>query len=63
MFWHPRKLVRFSGKNNYLATFGYTDEFVFKIFRNGKGRYNKFETIEEKELSAEELVTQYFNQD
>ncbi len=55
MFWHPRKCVRTSGKGGYRLTISYTDDFSFKAFRNGKGRYNKMEKIEERELSVPEF--------
>ena len=53
-FWHPAKLVR-SGRHSYAATISFTDEFTFKLFKNGKGKWNKFEVISEIELNAEEL--------
>ena len=54
-FWHPKKCVKTSGKNNYLMSIGYTDEFVFKIFRNGEGSHSKFKVIEEKTISVEDF--------
>lgn len=59
-FWHPSKCVRLSGKNGYRMSISYTDEFKFKCFKNGKGKYNRFDKIAEKELSAEEFE-KYFN--
>ena len=59
-FWHPAKCVRFSGKNNYLMTISFTDEFVFKLFRNGKGKTNSHERIFEIELTADEFIKEYF---
>ena len=58
-FWHPAKLVRYKGKNNYLISIGYTDDFNFKLFRNGEGRHNQKEIIEELHLSAQEFE-EYF---
>lgn len=53
-FWHPAKLVR-KGSHSYEIQLSYTDEFNFKLIKNGKGRYNKFDVIEEKTISAEEF--------
>lgn len=55
LFWHPAKLVKTMGKNSYLMSIGYTNEFIFKVFRNGKGQYNKTTKIEEKTLSISEF--------
>ena len=54
MFWHPKKLVRLSGKKSYKMTISYSDEFKFKVFRNGKGRFNFKEILEEKILSIDQ---------
>lgn len=53
-FWHPSKLIRY-GSNSYARSVSYTDEFTFKLFKNGKGKYNKFEKIDEIEISVEEF--------
>ena len=53
-FWHPSKLVRY-GSNSYARSISYTDEFTFKLFKNGKGKYNKFDVIDEIEISVEEF--------
>ena len=53
-FWHPAKLVR-SGRHSYAASISFTDEFTFKLFKNGKGKWNKFDVISEIELSADQL--------
>lgn len=53
-FWHPAKCVR-EGKHSYAASLGYTDEFTFKLFKNGNGKYNKYEVIEEIEIGVEEF--------
>lgn len=53
-FWHPSKLVRY-GSNSYARSIGYTDNFTFKLFKNGKGKYNKFDIIDEVEIDAEEF--------
>lgn len=53
-FWHPSKLVR-CGSNSYAISVGYTDEFTFKLFKNGNGKYNKFDVIDEIEIGVEEF--------
>ena len=53
-FWHPSKLVRY-GSNSYSRSIGYTDEFIFKLFKNGNGKYNKFDVIYEIEIDVEEF--------
>lgn len=53
-FWHPSKLVRY-GSNSYARSIGYTDEFTFKLFKNGNGKHNKFDVIDEIEIDAEEF--------
>lgn len=53
-FWHPSKLVRY-GSNSYARSIGYTDEFTFKLFKNGNGKHNKFDVIDEVEIDAEEF--------
>ena len=54
-FWVTKKLVR-SGSHSWEKSFSFTNEFKFKIFKNGKGRYNKMEKIDEKEITAEEML-------
>lgn len=53
-FWHPSKLVR-NGSNSYALSLGYNDTFKFKLFKNGKGKYNSFDKIDEIEISVEEF--------
>lgn len=55
VFWHPSKLVRVNGKNNYRMSIGYTDSFTFNIFKQGKGQYNKTQKIAEKQITVEEF--------
>ena len=53
-FWHPSKLVRY-GSNSYSRRISYNDEFTFKLKKFGNGKYNKFDVIDEKEISVEEF--------
>lgn len=62
-FWHPTKCVRFSGKNNYLVTFSFTDDFIFKVFKTGNGRYNSFDKVGEESFSANVFVEKFFKND
>lgn len=55
MFWHPAKCVRTNGKNGYLMTISFTEEFKFKCFRNGEGKTTSFTKIEEIEYSAKDF--------
>ena len=60
-FWHPKKLVREAGGKGYFLTFSFTDEFEFKIFKNGNGRYNQRDIISETVISAAEMAVQFTN--
>lgn len=53
-FWHPAKLVR-RGRHSGAVSIGYTDGFTFKLFKNGNGKYNKFDVLDETEIGAEEF--------
>ncbi|MEF9985429.1 MAG: hypothetical protein RR697_03605 [Malacoplasma sp.] len=53
-FWHSSKLIR-NGKNSYSNSLGYTEEFIFKLKKYGKGKYNSRDVIYEIEISVEEF--------
>lgn len=53
-FWHPSKLIR-NGNNSYAKSLGYTNEFTFKLKKFGNGKWNKFDVIDEIEISVEEF--------
>lgn len=57
-FWHPSKLIRY-GSNSYERTLSYTDDFKFKLKKFGKGKYNKFDVVDEIEISAEEIESAF----
>jgi len=59
-FRHPAKCVTTSGKNGYRMSISYTDEFKFKCFKTGNGKYNRFDKIAEEELNAAQFE-KYFN--
>lgn len=53
-FWHPASLVR-DAKQRDKVSLSYTDDFIFRLKKHGKGRYNSHSVIREIELSSEEL--------
>ena len=53
-FWHPSKLVR-DGNNSYAKTFSYNDEFIFKLKKYGNGKWNKFDIIDEIEITPKQM--------
>ena len=59
-FWHPSKLVR-DDRRYKMKTFSYTDNFVFRLKKYGKGVYNRYEVIQELEIGADELVKAFEN--
>lgn len=61
MFWHPSKLVRDEGGRGYYKSFSYTDDFTFKIFKNGKGKTNRFKKLDEIELDPGEIEEAFKN--
>lgn len=53
-FWHPKKIT-WNGAHDYEIIISYTDNFIFKLKKYGKGKYNSNEVIKELEISAEEF--------
>ena len=56
--WISRKIVhinvRYIGEEKfYVYEIVYKDNFTFMLKKYGNGRYNKYEVIDEKEISAE----------
>ena len=55
-FWHPSKLIRDNGGKGYFKTLSLTEDFEIKAFKNGNGKYNKFEKIDEIVISGKDLI-------
>lgn len=55
-FWHPSKLIREKGG---FLTLSYTDDFAFKLFKNGSGKYNSYEKISEMGINSAELESAF----
>ena len=55
-FWYPKKLCKFSGKNNYLIVLNMKDDMEINIFKSGNGRYNQTEKLDEKKISYNEFL-------
>lgn len=58
-FWHPSKLVRYEGGKGYSQSFSFADTFTFKLFKNGKGKYNKYDVIDTVEIDYEEMLNAF----
>ena len=54
-FWHPSKLVRVEGGKGYFISFSYTDDFDFKVFKQGKNR----KVLSEYRMSPGEIETAF----
>lgn len=53
-FWHLKKLVR-SGRNKGSISIGFTNDFIFRLRKYGKGKYNKNDVIDEVEVNSFEI--------
>ena len=53
-FWHPAKLVR-DGYQLNTVSISYTEDFVFRLKKYGKGKYNRREIIDEVQLAHDEI--------
>ena len=60
-FWHPSKLISKSITNNYSMDIRYNDNFTFKLFKNGNGKYNKYQKIKEIEIDVEDFEEAFEN--
>lgn len=54
-FWTSQKLVR-QGRHSYERFLSVNEDMTFKLIKNGKGKFNKFEVIASKEITADELA-------
>lgn len=52
-FWVSAKLIK---EGSY---FIFNDTFKFNIFKNGKGEHNKYEKIEERIITADDMRTKW----
>lgn len=59
LFWHPAKCVHYVYNRNDIVSVGYTDDFTFKIFKQGK----IFNRLDEITLAAKEFEEIFENMD
>ena len=55
-FWHPKKLVRNEGNKGYRLSFSFTEDFQFNLKKNVKGKYNKNEVIDTRQITCDEMT-------
>ncbi|WP_304068608.1 hypothetical protein [Megamonas hypermegale] len=54
-FWVSSKLVH-PGSHSYELYLSLKDDYTFKLRKTGKGKYNRYEVIDEQTISAEEMI-------
>lgn len=59
LFWHPDKCVHSVYGREDVLSIGYTDDFTFKIFKQGKN----FNKLDEKTITVKEFVEIFENMD
>ena len=57
-FWHPIKLIH-DGRHEAAAAIAYNNNFTFRLFKYGKGKWNKYEVIDKIEIDVEELESAF----
>ena len=57
-FWHPAKCVR-PGSNSSELEVSFTDTWEFKLIKNGNGKYNSREIIDQLTIDAETMESQW----
>jgi len=58
-FFHPIKLIKNEGGKGYYISILFTKNFIFKLKRYGKGKYNKYDVIETIEITADEFSLEF----
>lgn len=53
-FWYPSRLVR-EGDHSNTISISYTEEFIFRLKKYGKGKYNSREVLDEVQLAYDEI--------
>lgn len=54
-FWVPTKIVH-QKRNGWFFSVGYTSEFEYNVFKNGQGKYNQKEKIDEFSVRGDEIL-------
>ena len=58
-FWVSKKLVR--SLNGSLISVSMKNDFEVKVFQNGNGKYNRYEVVSERTVSASSIAKIYNN--